>query len=61
VSSVGGARLRGGALEPGACALAQKGIGKPRLNVSMSFSAHSSARDLSPSGGASIRSRSSSS
>jgi hypothetical protein len=39
----------------------KKDIGKPRLNVSVSFSAHSSARDLSPSGGASIRSRSSSS
>jgi hypothetical protein len=60
-SSAGDARLRGGALEPGACSLARKGIGKPRLNVSVSFSAHSSARDLSPSGGASIRSRSSSS
>ena len=32
-------RLRGGALEPGACASDEKGIGKPRLKLSMSFSA----------------------
>jgi hypothetical protein len=60
-SSAGDARLRGGALEPGTCSMARKGIGKPRINMSVSFSAHSSARDLSPSGGASMRSRSSSS
>ncbi len=33
----GDACLRGGALEPGACALAIKGIGKPRLTLSVSF------------------------
>src|SRR5262245_65428440 len=44
--AAGDACLRGGALEPGACVSTEKGIGKPRLNVSVSFSAPSSAWDL---------------